>query len=106
MVILGSIGTKKFKKDVLVHGFPLLEYHNNGQKDYTPNVKLVQDFYQLVPGIVLMVILGSIGTKVFKKGVLVYGFPLLEYHNNGQKDYTPNVKIGTRFVTNWYKEPF
>ena len=30
MVILGSIGTKEFKKDVLVHGFPLLEYHNNG----------------------------------------------------------------------------
>ena len=39
-----------------------------------------------------MVILGSIGTKVFKKDVLVYGFPLLEYgspfleyHNNGYK---------------------
>ena len=35
--------------------------------------------YQLVPGTFLMVILGSIGTKVFKKDVLVYGFPLLEY---------------------------
>ena len=53
-----------------------------------------------------MVILGSIGTKEFKKDVLVHGFPLLEYHNNGQKDYTPNVKIGTRFVTNWCQESF
>ena len=29
-----------------------------------------------------MVILGSIGTKVFIKDVLVYGFPLLEYHHS------------------------
>ena len=33
----------------------------------------------MVPGIILMVILRSFGTKVFKKGVLEYGFPLLEY---------------------------
>ena len=65
--------------------------------------------YQMVPRIVLMVILPSFGTKVFKKGVLVYGFPLFEYvfffvgiSQQQQKDYTLNVKIGTRFVTNWY----
>ena len=29
-----------------------------------------------------MVIQGSIGTKVFKNDVLVYGFPLLDYHHN------------------------
>ena len=39
--------------------------------------------YQRVLRIVLMVILVSFGTKVFKKGVLVHGFPLLEYHDNG-----------------------
>ena len=86
MLILLSFGTKVFKKGVLVYGFPLFEYvflcwnittvveavHSKREKWY-------KILYQLVPETILMVILFNFGTKVFKKDVLVYGFPLLEY---------------------------
>ena len=52
---------------------------------------------------IVMVFLDTFGTKVFKNGLLVYGFPhwcLLVYHGNRKKTFYRIKKIEKSMVPN------
>ena len=82
MVILLSFGTKVFEKDVLEYFRPVGISQQKLEAVPSKCEIWYKVWYQMVPGTILMVILQSFSTKVFKKDVLEYGFPLLEYQDS------------------------